>query len=209
MNDWRPVSFPDLARAILAAPRTRATLLVGIGGRGGAGKTTFAERLAREMDAAVVQIDHFIMPLDVTPMRSNANYVSHFDWLRLELEVLAPLAENRTARYQPFDWDTQRMEASQTVDPGGVVLVEGVGALRLDVLDYRIWIECPRAICLQRVVLRDGDASEPEWKGYWGPKEDRYIAAERPQDRADLIVDGRLPVGDAFIGHDRRPPELA
>jgi uridine kinase len=96
------------------------------------------------------------------------------------------------ARYQRMDWSDSQLKDWCVVEPGGVVVIEGVGALdfRLrDAYDRRIWVETPREICLARGLQRDGAAALPLWEA-WSEKEERYWAGQRPRDSADVIVDG-------------------
>ena len=78
------------------------------------------------------------------------------------------------------------------VEPGGVVVIEGVGALDVrlrDAYDQRIWVEAPREICFERGLQRDGPAALPLWEA-WSEKEERYWLEQQPRDSADVIVDG-------------------
>lgn len=59
--------------------------------------------------------------------------------------------------------------------------------------DLTVWVETPRSICLARGVKRDGEAMRSQWTDVWMPKEDAYIVAQRPEKRADLIVNGYGP----------------
>ena len=74
-----------------------------------------------------------------------------------------------------------------------VVLLEGVYStselLRL-YCDYTIWIECPYDVRLRRGLERDGESMRATWVDHWMPAEDRYVEAEHPEAKADLVIDG-------------------
>jgi uridine kinase len=152
--------------------------LVGIGGRGGAGKSTLARRF---VGAQIVGTDEFWTGTD-------------FELSRLHREVIAPLREGRPARFHGFDWAAGRPHAEvRAVEPRGVVVVEGVCALHRDfrdAYDLRIWVEAPRAVRLARGVARDGEASRERWETVWMPREDAYVERDDPVSAAHLIVDG-------------------
>jgi dephospho-CoA kinase len=91
-----------------------------------------------------------------------------------------------------MDWNDGELKDWRVVEPGGVVVVEGVAALELrlrDAYDYRIWVETPREICFERGLARDGADALPFWE-VWSEKERRYWREQRPRDVADAVVDG-------------------
>jgi uridine kinase len=163
----------DLSRV----PRHCATLLVGIDGAGGAGKSTLAATLTEK----TVATDDFI-----------AAPWEWYDFDRLRREVLEPLQRDEPARYRRMDWEDGELKEWHDVEPGGVVVVEGVAALDSSLraaYDYRIWVETPQEICFERGLERDGADALPLWDA-WSKKEHRYWADQRPRDSADAIVDG-------------------
>jgi uridine kinase len=171
--DTRPVL--DLIAA--ARPR-RAFTFVGIGGRGGAGKTTLAGQVP---DAQIVSTDEFWDG-------------EGFDLERLRLEVFDPLVRGRAARYASWDWAEKRPHGERTVAPEGVVVVEGVCALHRmfrDDYDVRVWVDAPYEVRLARGVGRDGEEARATWVERWMPGEDRYVERDDPVSCAHVVVDGR------------------
>jgi uridine kinase len=152
--------------------------LVGIGGRGGAGKSTLARRF---VGAQVVGTDEFWDG-------------GEFELSRLKREVVDPLLHGEEARFYGFDWDARRrFEDERVVQPEGVVVIEGVCALHRmfrDAYDLRIWVEAPRELRLARGVERDGEGARSTWEELWMPGEERYIERDDPISAAHLIVDG-------------------
>lgn len=174
--DARPV----LARIAALEPR-RPFLLVGIGGRGGSGKTTLAHAVAEATGAQIVGTDEFWDGVG-------------FALTRLRREVLDPLLAGEQARYRSWDWaGRQRRTDERVVDPSGVIVLEGVCALhRLfrDDEDLRVWVEAPYEVRLERGVTRDGEQARATWVEVWMPGEDRYVEADDPVSAAHVIVDG-------------------
>jgi uridine kinase len=164
--------------------------IVGVDGCGGAGKTTFAARLSRAAGGV--------------PVVHTDDFASHEDalgwWPRFRREVIDPLQAGEPAVYRPYDWVTRRpADRDLTIEPAGIVIVEGVGATRRawrDALALRIWVDCPRDVRLRRGIARDGEALREFWQ-WWMAAEDAYVADEQPQHNADLVVDG-----DPQVAHD-------
>jgi len=170
--DARPV-----IERVDALRRRHDLVLVGIGGHGGAGKSTLARAVP---DAVVVGTDEFWNG-------------SGFELSRLRREVLDPLLAGRPARFASFDWVSRTPRGERVVEPGGVVVVEGVCALhRMFRGDYvlRVWVHAPRELRLARGVARDGEAARATWESVWMPNEDRYVAVDDPVACADLILEG-------------------
>jgi uridine kinase len=185
----RTPSSPAQVLAALRRPRAgRATRLVGVDGCGGSGKSVVAEWVALSLPGLVVlHMDDFYVP------DAREDVGGHFDWRRLEREVLSPLRRDEVARYQVYDWAAGELGEWREVPPGGGVVVEGVTATRLELAsayDLTIWVDCPRELRLARGLARDGEGARSKWERDWMPAEDAYVAAHRPDERADLVVDG-------------------
>src|SRR3954452_1141467 len=169
---------------------TTPVRLVGIDGCGGAGKTTFAQRLAAAADQAwpVIHTDDF------------ATHDEPLEWWpRMLTQVIDPLSRNQPATFEPYDWVHRRPGAETTVAPADVVVIEGVGATRKawrDRLALRIWIDTDPELRLLRDLERDGEELAEFWHD-WRIAEDRYVADEQPQQHADLVI-----AGDPSEPHD-------
>ena len=162
---------------IAAAHGDASVVLVGIGGHGGAGKTTLARMIP---DAQIVSTDEF--------WDGEA-----FDIDRLWREVVAPLSRGVVAHFASYDWAAHEQRGLRTVEPEGVVVVEGVCALHRTLRDayaVRVWVEAPYDVRLERGVARDGEGARATWVAVWMPSEDRYVERDDPVPSARLIVDG-------------------
>ncbi|HLZ21729.1 MAG TPA: hypothetical protein VKQ30_06375 [Ktedonobacterales bacterium] len=189
-------TFASLAARVSALPRKCSTLLIGIDAPGGSGKTTFSRALRQNLaGSTLVQMDDFFLPTFArVPTSPHEKPIGgDFDWQRVQRQVLEPLAHDLPARYQRYDWDSDRLAEWQVVPTGGVVIVEGCYALHQALApsyDFTIWLDCPRAIRLARAIARGGECVRNIWEHDWMIAEDRYIAAQRPRDRANLVVSG-------------------
>ncbi|MFC7276491.1 uridine kinase [Paractinoplanes rhizophilus] len=174
------------------APRLGATRLIAVDGPSGAGKTTFALRLAKQLDAPVVHTDDLLDGWD-----------DQFTfWERLERQVLGPLRRGETATYRRYQWHLGKFAGPPVrVDPAPAVLVEGVSAARREIrpeLSLAVFVVAPSDLRLRRSVARDGDDSIA-FRAYlerWRAAEDRHFAEDDTRAAADLIVDGEATTGD-------------
>ena len=189
--DERVLRYDDLARDLLAIDAgVQRVRLVGVDGCGGAGKTTFAARLARAAgDAPVVHTDDF----------SSFDEPMHW-WPRMLAEVIEPLSRGDAATFHPYDWVRSELSPDTIeIPPAPLVVIEGVGATRKawrDRLATRIWVGAPRDVRLRRGLERDGAHMLGFWT-WWMSEEDSYVATEHPDEHPDLRV-----AGDPSIPHD-------
>ena len=188
-------SFDWLSSLLESKPRRHATLLVGIDGPGGAGKSSFTQALARRSnDVTVVEMDDFFLPSSARlPGDPRSKPIgADFDWQRLRAQVLLPLGQDQPGWYQRYDWDHDRLAEWHTVPMGGVVIVEGVYATRNELAawyDVTIWLECPPEIRLARGIARNGESMREIWEQDWMVAEDLYIQNQHPERRADVLID--------------------
>ncbi len=173
----------NLTENIRALSANQALILVGIDGLGGAGKSTVANSIKENIpNTTIVQMDDFYVP-----------ELTRSDWDRVYVQVIAPLENNSVGSYQRFDWDAKKLAECREVIPKGVVIIEGVYALHGKLrgrYDYKVWVEAPYEVRLQRGLERDGEEARSQWVNEWMPIEEEYKESEKPHESADLIIDG-------------------
>ncbi|HZU15617.1 MAG TPA: uridine kinase [Candidatus Dormibacteraeota bacterium] len=191
----RVEKYRDLLARIHALPRRRLTLMIGVDGPRGAGKTTFTRALAAlDPGLDVVQMDDFWLPRGQRRQERGEAPVhevaADVDWRRLRAHVLMPLSRDQPARYQRYDWTRDSLAEWRMVPVGGILIVEGLYACSRPLAgfyDFKIWVEAPLEVRRSRGPGRDGEGEE-RWHRLLA--EDAYLAAQDPAARADLRVDG-------------------
>ena len=176
---WRPRRIDDVLDD-LGRPH-----VVAVDGRGGGGKTTAAERIAaRVPGAAVVHTD------DVAWKHAM------FDWAELMAEgVLRPVRRGEAVAFRPPAWDAQQRPGAVVVPAAcPLVVVEGVGIGRrdlADLVDALVWMHIDLDVARPRALIRDGGgAAEEAFWDEWQAEERPFLAADRPWERAGVVVDG-------------------
>ena len=94
--------------------------LVAIDGPGGAGKSSFAERLAGAAGGA---------PIDHTDDFASADNPLNW-WPRLLQQVIVPLKRGEAAHFQRYVWSAESLAEWQTIEPAPIVIIEGVSSGR-------------------------------------------------------------------------------
>lgn len=178
---WRVKSIHSVLGRIRPGARTP---IVAVDGRSAGGKTTCSDRLAATVPGAtVVHTD------DV------AWHQAFFDWAQLLREgVLDPVRAGHAVDYRPPAWESRgRGGAIEVAADCPLLVVEGVGVSRQELsghFDLRLWVQSDRVEARRRGIERDGGSSTDAFWNEWDAEEVPFVAADRPWERADLIVAG-------------------
>jgi hypothetical protein len=139
-----PLVAAAVAEQVLAAPPTLGPgRLVCVDGPAGSGKTTFAAALADVVPGTqVVHCDELLQGWHGLP------------GLAATVErLLAPLAAGGPGRWVRWDWYADDWAEAHTVEPGGLLVVEGVGSWSpaiADLVGVLVWVEAESSLRLER-----------------------------------------------------------
>lgn len=173
---------PKLIKKIIDSKKHN-TFLIAIDGRGGSGKSTLAEMLKKKLrDATMLHLDDINYP------------INEIDREKIQKQILEPLIRNKLAKYQIYDYKNKKLGDWVEINPGGIVIIEGVSIFHNDLrsyFDFKIWVECPAEIGFKRGVVREleltGKDTTKNWLRFM-PEEEKYIQAQKPQEQADFTI---------------------
>ena len=156
--------------------------LVCVDGPAGSGKTTLADAVAAlRPGTPVIHMDDLYDGWEGLPHLT--------DQLG---GLLRPLSTGTRGTYRRYDWHAGQYAETVTVTPGPLLVLEGVGSgsrAHADLTTALAWVWAPAGLRLRRGLERDGEALADRWR-QWMADEDRYLAQEQVEARADLLVDG-------------------
>ncbi len=188
---------------------TFRTIVIGLAGGSGSGKTTIAEALVEAIDgvAYVRHDDYYRHRPELTfEERTRVNY-DHPDSLETSLLVahLESLRAGQAIDRPSYDFTTHtRSETTVRVDPAPVVVLEGIlvlaeSSLR-DLMDLKIYVDTDADLRLARRLERDiserGRTVESVLDQYLATVRPMHMEFVEPSKRhADMIIPGGLRVG--------------
>ena len=198
-------------RSSPAHPTGKSPVVIAIAGPSCSGKTELAHRLCaalKEHRPALFPFDGYYLDLAHLPMdeitRHNFDSPGSLDESLLKMH-LRTLARGGSVERPCYDYATHRRTGTQRLDPGELLIAEGLFALYwedlLPLYAMRIYVDLDDAACLKRRQARDERerGASPEftlwqWAAHVKPMADAHI---RPTlCRADLVLDGAAPLGE-------------
>lgn len=162
--------------------------LIGVDGPAGAGKSTLAEVVAGRARRQVASVD--LLHLD--DLYEGWSGLTDELTRRIVEDILEPLAQGLPGRYRRWDWYADAWAEEHLVDPCSLLILEGVGACARGydhLVTTRVWVDAPRELRSARGEGRGGEGMVENWER-WLDQEQRHLAAEGTQSRADILVDG-------------------
>jgi uridine kinase len=183
------------AEAIARLPRDRR-VLVAVDGLDGAGKTTFADRLAPLLSRPVVRAgtDDFLNPAATRHARGRESpegfFLDSYDLDALARLLLDPFAAGGPFRRRAYDviGDRAVPGADEHAPADALLLLDGLFLHRdelRDRWDLSILLDVPEEVAAARLLAREGT-----------PTRDRYVLGNRlyfeacdPRSRATLVLD--------------------
>lgn len=197
------------------------TVLVGVDGVDGAGKTVFADELGEAIRRPVIRagVDSFHNPRAVRYRRGRhcpeGFFLDSFDYPLLHRVLLGPLSPGGDARYRAAAFDHRTDSAVRSpprlAPPGAALVFDGIFLHRpelRDRWDYSVFLRVRFAVSVARCAERDGGDPDPD-----AAPNRRYVEGQRlylsrcdPQRQATVVIDN-TDLAAPFMVRDR--PEFA
>lgn len=175
-----------LAVDIRARRRYPDALVVAVEGRSGSGKSRLARRLGRALgEFTMVRMDHVVPGWDGLE-----------ESVRLMGPVLEALRRGEPVEYRTWDWGRADWGPLLYRPAAPHIVTEGCGSGALafaHLVDVLIWVDVPAEVRYARAMARDGASYAGHWE-QWAAQEEAHYAANGTLQRADVVIDGRLPV---------------
>ena len=191
------------------------SIIIGIAGGTGSGKSTFTNRLKNEFQDEVAVIYHDNYYRDQSHItfeeRKKTNY-DHPDSIETELliEHLKELKKGNAVQCPVYDYSQHnRSDQVLTIEPKRVILLEGILVLadeRLrDLIDIKVYVEADADERILRRVIRDVKERGRDIEGVVEQylttvKPMHYLYVEPTRSTADIVINsGKNPIAFELV----------
>lgn len=179
--------------AFLEQGNEKGRLIVAIDGGSASGKTTLAELLEKRYDNLDVfhMDDFFLTPEMRTEQRLN-EVGGNVDRERFEKEVLIPLTQCQEVTYRRYICASQEFSAPVTLNPKGIVIVEGAYSMHPELMkyyDFTVFLNIDSESQRQRILKRNAPSLANRFFSEWIPLEKVYFEKTDIKNRCDLVIE--------------------
>jgi uridine kinase len=187
-------------RFITALPVLRAAAkmpekeisIIAIDGRAASGKTTLAGQLALILNAEVIHMDDFFLPVELrTPARlTEPGGNIHYE--RFKTEVLPELKQNKPFAYRRFDCSSMKLGKKRNITAARWRIVEGAYSMHPEFGDYadlKVFFDISPAEQIKRIRKRNGEKMAEIFAARWIPMEEKYIKTFDIKAKADIVTE--------------------
>lgn len=180
-----------LKKEILARLGEKRPFLVAVEGGSASGKTTLGTELAKELDATLVHMDDFFLPMELRTPQRFAQPGGNVHWERVLAEVLQPLRAGKPLEYGVFNCSVMAVDQICRETPKEVVIVEGAYSLHPQLrafYDLKVFVTVEETLQKERILARNGENMLQRFLKEWIPLERAYFEACGVKDCCDIVL---------------------
>lgn len=170
---------------------TKPVYIIALDGRAASGKTTMARQLAEILDADVIHMDDFFLPMELRTEQRLATPGGNVHYERFREEVLPHLAKPEPFAYRKFECSIKNFNGVRPIGTKPFRIVEGSYSLHPELGDYAdltVFSDVEPEEQLRRIRERNGEDGAEMFKNRWIPLEEAYFGAYHIAERADIRV---------------------
>ncbi len=152
-------------------------IIIGIDGRCGSGKTTFAKKLSESFDLNLFKMDDFFLPKQKKTLERLSEIGGNCDFERFKKEVLENLKAQKSFEYFPYDCKSDSLKKGVLVTPKRINIVEGSYSLHpqnIDFFDIKVLLKISKDEQKRRILNREGENADMFFNK-WVPLEESYF----------------------------------
>ena len=165
--------------------------IIAIDGRAASGKSTLAQQLSELLDADVIHIDDFFLPLPLRTEERLEEPGGNVHYERFAEEVLLYLKSPAAFSYRIFDCSKMDYEGERFIGNKAIRIVEGSYSHHPkfgNYADLLVFSDVDAEVQMRRIRLRNGEEKAQMFATKWIPMEERYFADCDVKESANMVV---------------------
>ncbi len=167
------------------------TINIAIDGNSGSGKTFLAHLLEQICDCNVIHMDHFFLPFALRNEARMSEAGGNIDYDRFSCEVLSGLESGTDFSYGIYDCTQGKITKQAHIPRKQLNIVEGVYSMHPKFIDhytFKVFLQTDAKTQSKRILERNGSAMHQRFIQEWIPLENKYFAACKIAEQADLMI---------------------
>ncbi len=173
------------------AKQYKNSVVIGIDGRCGSGKTSFAQMVAGIFTCNVIHMDDFYLPMGERAENWMEVPGGNMDFARLHSEILTPAQRGEEVFYRPYHCQEGVYGEASQLAQCQMLIVEGSYShhpLLSDAYDLKVFLTCSKEVQTKRLQKREGSYFEM-FEKRWIPMEENYFQYYDVEAGSDLVVE--------------------
>lgn len=162
-----------------------------IDGYAGSGKTTLANKLAIKLNATLIHVDDFYIPIDKRPIDWFEKPGGNINFDRLTKEVFNPYLKKEELKHNEFKPYIQELQCFDNYPYNSKLIIEGSYSMHPEIRNFSthtVFLKCDSSSQQRRLKLREKDNFE-NFKNIWIVKELNYHKIFEIEKSADYVID--------------------
>ncbi len=196
-------SIQIITKKVLTGAQKKNPLIIAVDGGSGAGKSTFVQHLAKQINAVIIPLDDFYAT-DI-PNKNWNEYTTKeklnkvFQWERLVATAIKPLLNGDSASWTTYDFSGIQEDGTyrqgldlQKMHPSNIIIIDGTYSASpaiSDFIDIAILIDVSIEERHKRLSNRESLLFLKEWHQRWDSVEEYYFNEIRPKEFYNLVIE--------------------
>ena len=181
--------YNDILNIVKEVLQSQDYFYIGIDGDAGAGKSTLAKDLAKVLDADIIAMDDFFLPLEKRSAERLNMPGGNIDYERF-IEEIYDHRWAKSFKHCRYDCHLGKMTAYKEIIKKAVIIIEGSYALHpkfRDLYDLNIYMQVSEELQKSRIKERNPEDYD-HFINQWIPMEKAYFAATKPLEISDISI---------------------
>lgn len=168
------------------------SVIIGIDGTAGTGKSQLAKILLGKYDCQVFHMDDYFLPFEMKTKERLSEPGGNVHYERFLDEVMKPLKQGEVISYQPYDCQVRNYADPIEISPKEINIIEGVYSFHpvlQKFYDWKLFLKVNPDVQLERIREREGEQKLQMFINRWIPLEKHYFEALEIEKLADIVID--------------------